>query len=97
MTNSWLQMHKGKVDVVIYNCEECRLRSSLIKGMNFGDVIFLLKGSCREIERLQGEVDRLQGEVVASKPLQEGVEKSAMKPGPKKPEPQVAPPPQGKK
>lgn len=68
MTNSWLQMHKGKVDVVIYNCEECRLRSSLIKGMNFGDVIFLLKGSCREIERLQGEVDRLQGEVATLKP-----------------------------
>ena len=40
MTNSWLQMHKGKVDMVIYNCEECRLRSSLIKGMNFGDVVF---------------------------------------------------------
>ena len=28
------------------------------------------------------------------KPLQEGVEKGATKPGPKKPEPQVAPPPQ---
>lgn len=68
MINSWLQMHRRKVEGVIYNCEECRLRSSLIKGMNFGDVVFLLKGSCKEIERLQGEVDQLHGEVAALKP-----------------------------
>jgi len=68
MTNNWLQLNKVKVDRVIYNCEECRLRESFVKGTSFADIIFVLKGTCREIERLQGEVDRLQGEVIALKP-----------------------------
>jgi len=97
MTNHWLQIYKRKVDSIIYLCEECRLRESIVRDMNFGEVVFVLKGACLEIEKLQEEVDRLQKEVVALKPLREGVEKSATKPGPKKPEPQVDPPPQGKK
>jgi len=78
MTNSWLQMFKKRVDNIIYLCEECRLRSAIVRGMNFGDVVLMLKGSCQEIERLQKEIDRLQGEVTALKPKEAKEEKSEL-------------------
>ena len=68
MTNVWLQMHKPRVDTVIYNCEECRLRGEVLKSMSFGDIIFVLKGACTEIEKLQKEIDQLQRQISTFKP-----------------------------
>lgn len=61
-TNDWLHSQLKRVEDLIYQCEDYRLRGSYGGELNLGEIIFVMKSACNEIGKLQIEFDKLKEE-----------------------------------
>ncbi len=61
-TNNWLHIQTRRIESLVYQCEDYRLKGSYGGELNLAEIIFVIKGSTSEIERLQREFDKLKEE-----------------------------------
>ena len=62
-TNNWLNIQLRRAENLIYQCEDYRLKGSYGGELNLAEIVFILKGSLNEIQRLQKEFDKLKEEI----------------------------------